>query len=598
MPKRFSRRGSEKRKKGFPRFPIISFFILLLFGLVFFRLSDLTFFKRPRLLEVARKQNVIVIKLEPKRGKILDRKGKKFATTIKTLSVYAMPRLISEQTRSELAEALAEVLNLKPDWVEARLKRNKAFIWIKRKVTDQEVELVRRIGHPAIGLQPEYKRFYPHSQELAHVLGFCNIDNEGLEGLELAYNAYLQGEYGRRYSRRDAFGREIPVFEERMISPRNGCDLVLNIDQFIQHLVERELDAAFVQWKAKGACAVVMAPKTGAILAMASRPVFNPNDGKMPVEDAIRNRAITDIYEPGSIFKVITISAALNENKVTPEDTFFCENGTWHASRKRVVHDVHPYGQLTVAGVLLKSSNIGTCKIAKVLGEKSLYQYIKMFGFGESTGVDLRGEVPGIVHPLNRWSGFSITAVPFGQEVAATALQMVRAMSVVANGGYLVKPQIVRELRDEYGVMIKNFPHPDGEKILTDETASRMQEMLVRVVEEGTGKTARIEGVKVAGKTGTSQKLNPGGGYSHSNFIGSFMGFAPADRPALCMVVMLDDPKPLYYGGTVAAPVFQKVMKEALFYLERTGSPLLPPPVPTAEPEVAAEGAVPVSPAA
>jgi len=585
MPKRIHRSPSDKPKTGFPRYIVIHLFIIFLFGLVTFRLLDLAFIRRGDLLDIAKKQNVIVIKIEPKRGKILDHKGRKFASTIKALSVYAVPRLIPIQARSAVAEAVAEILSLKVDYVEKRLNRDKAFVWLKRKVSDKEAEDIRRIGHPALGLQNEYKRFYPHNQELAHVLGFCNIDNEGLEGLELAYNSYLRGEYGKRFSKRDAFGREIPVLEEKMIPARNGCNLVLNIDQFIQHAVERELDAAFTQWHAKGACAVVINPNTGEILAMSSRPTFNPNEGRMPADDAIRNRSITDIYEPGSIFKVVTLASTLNEKLITPEDTFFCENGVWRPSGKRVVHDVHPYGELTTAGVLIKSSNIGTCKIAKILGEKLLYEYIRKFGFGSPTGIDLRGEVSGIVHPLNRWSGFSITAVPFGQEVAATSLQMVRALAAIANGGYIVRPQIVKELRDEYGVAIKQFPPAEKTRILDEATSRQMTEMMVRVVEEGTGKNAIIQGVKVAGKTGTSQKLNPGGGYSHSSFIGSFMGFAPADAPALCMVVMIDDPKPMYYGGTVAAPVFQKVMKEALLYLGRTESPILQAPTPEKMPE-------------
>lgn len=560
--------------------------ILFLFGLVVFRLFDLSFLKRGYLLDLAKKQNVIVINLEPKRGKILDCNGKKFASTVKAQSIYAVPRLISAQTRPDLAEALGEILSLKPSWIEERLKRDKAFVWIKRKVSEKEAEAIRKIGHPSLGLQTEYKRFYPHGRELAHVLGFCNIDNEGLEGLELAYNPYLRGEYGKRFSKRDAFGREIPVLEEKMIPPRNGCNVVLNIDKFIQHAVERELDAAFTQYHAKGAAAVVMNPNTGEILGMASRPTYNPNDGKMPVDDSVRNRSITDMYEPGSIFKVVTVAIALNEGKITTDDTFFCENGVWHPGGKRVVRDVHPYGELTTAGVLIKSSNIGTCKIAKILGEKLLYEYIKKFGFGEPTGVDLRGEVGGIVHPLNKWSGFSITAVPFGQEVAATALQMVRALAVIANGGNIVKPLIVKELRDEFGVIIKHYPPAEKQRIISEKTAQEMTEIMIRVVDEGTGKNAIIPGVKVAGKTGTSQKLNPGGGYSHSSFIGSFMGFAPADHPALCMVVMIDDPKPLYYGGTVAAPVFQKVMKESLLYLGRTQSPILQPSEPEKLPDM------------
>ena len=563
------------------RFFWVSCLLLALFAALAYRLIELGFFERSFLLATAKKQHNVVIELEPKRGNVLDRGGKMFATTVKSPSIYAIPRLISKKTKPQLVEEISQILGLETSLVGERLSRDKAFVWLKRKVTDEEAESILALGNPYISVQNEYKRFCPHSKEFAHVLGFCNIDNQGIEGLELAYNSHLSGEKGWRHSKRDALGREIPALEEKLIPPINGRDLVLHVDQFIQHVVERELDKAFTKWNAKGACAIIMDPSTGRILAMANRPAFDANSYQQSTIESRRNRCLTDFYEPGSIFKVVTMAAALSEGKVKLDDTFFCENGTWNVNAHRVIHDVHPYGRLTAPEVLIKSSNIGTVKIAKVVGEATLYRYIKMFGFGELTGIDIQGEVSGIVHPLKEWSKTSITSVPYGQEVTATALQMVRALSVIANGGYLMKPEIVKEVQDEFGVVIKHGAPVVKKKILDPKIASTLRDILVRVVEEGTGQSAKIKGIQVAGKTGTAQKLNPEGGYSHSNFIGSFMGFAPADNPLLSMVVMIDDPHPSYYGATVAAPVFKEVIQEALLHLG-----YVPPPREEKEPPV------------
>lgn len=552
------------------RFFAVNCLLLALFATLAYRLFDLGIFQRPYLLQVAKKQHQVVIELEAKRGNILDRHGKLLATTIKSPSIYAVPRLLSRKNKFELVKQISEILDLNPSWVEERLSQDKSFVWLKRKVTQDEAEAILGLGNPNLLVQNEFKRFYPHKGELAHAIGFCNIDNQGLEGLELAHDSYLRGQNGQLHSKRDALGREISTLESKYIPPVNGRNVILYADEFIQHIVERELDKAFTKWRAKGACALVMDPHTGEILAIANRPSFDANDYKQSSAEFRRNRCLTDFYEPGSIFKVITLTAALSEGKVKLDDTIFCQNGTWYVSAKRVIHDVHPYGKLTVPEVLIKSSNIGTVKIAKIIGEKALYDYIKLFGFGELSGIDLQGEVSGIVHPLNQWSKASITSVPYGQEVAATSLQMLRALSVIANGGYLVKPQLMKEVRDEHGVVIKERIPPVKQKIIDEKITTTMRDILVRVVDEGTGQLAKIKGVKVAGKTGTSQKLNPQGGYSHSNFISSFMGFAPAERPSLAMIIMIDDPHPSYYGGTVAAPVFKSVMEEALLYLGYT----------------------------
>ena len=308
-----------------------------------------------------------------------------------------------------------------------------------------------------------------------------------------------------------------------------------------------------------------MNPTTGEILAMASRPTFDPNRVAGGSSEERRNRTLTDIYEPGSVFKMITATAALAEEKVSLTDKFNCENGEWRIGKSRVIHDVHPYGVLTFPEVIQNSSNIGTVKIALQLGEGFLYQYSKRFGFGQPTGIDLPGEVNGILHPLSKWSKVSIYAIPYGQEVAATALQMVTAVSVIANGGKLMRPYVISEVRDKDVTIRKTFPQVRA-VLVQPEITKTMRDILQLVVEKGTGKAAKIDGIKVAGKTGTSQKIE-NGTYSHSHFISSFIGFAPADDPRLAMVVAVDDPRGAYYGGVVAAPVFKEVVEGSLIYM-------------------------------
>ncbi len=342
--------------------------------------------------------------------------------------------------------------------------------------------------------------------------------------------------------------------------------MTLTIDQYIQYLTERALDRAFTAWKAKGAMAIVMDAKTGKILAMANRPSFDPNFYEKSVSESRRNRAITDMYEPGSVFKIVAASAALNENKVSPEDMFNCENGAYHYG-SRTLHDVHSYGMLSFEDVIVKSSNIGTVKIASKLSPETLHSYIKAFGFGRSTGIDLPGEAPGFTRPPAQWSNTSPFNIPIGQEVMVTALQMTTAMAVIANGGYLVKPYMISKIEDQAGVVLREKEPLIKRTVIRPEVAAEMRRILYRVVEEGTGKSARIPGIPVGGKTGTAQKVLPNGrGYSHSNFMASFVGFAPADEPQFVMTVVLDDPHPLYYGGTVSAPVFKEVMESALLY--------------------------------
>ena len=549
------------------RFLIINLAIIAIFPLIAYQIVRLTVQNHDFLVEFANRQHNLVVEMAPERGAIVDRNLKGFATNLQVPSIYAIPRLISEKDRAALIPILSKALGLEKSFLKERLGRDKAFVWLKRRTFVAEANAVRKLKNPNLGIVNEPKRFYPHGDLLANVIGFCNIDSVGTEGLELLHNQKLAGRMGYRYTKRDARGREMVALEEKLVPPVNGARLILTIDQYIQYVTEQALDQAFRQNHAQSALAIVMNPKTGEILAMASRPTFDPNRIGASDVSHRRNRPITDIFEPGSVFKIVTATAALNEGKVSLQDTFNCENGQWRVRSSRIIHDVHPYGRLTFPEVLIKSSNIGTVKIAMRLGKETLYSYIRKFGFGDKTGVDFPGEVSGILRPTDQWSGFSMASIPYGQEVAATALQMIRAISVIANGGYLVKPYLLKEIQNAEGVTLtKNEPQV-SEAFLKPEVVQTMNEILKRVISEGTGEKAKIEGIKVAGKTGTAQKLNPGGGYSHNHFIGSFIGYAPADNPMLAMIISIDDPRPYYYGGTVAAPVFKNVMEQSLIYL-------------------------------
>lgn len=539
--------------------------ILTLFMVVGYQLIQLTVTRRPALLQLADKQHLVTIDVPALRGQILDRYGREFATNLKVPSVYAVPRLLTQSDREPLASKVAAILHLDKKFILERIRRDKAFVWLKRRTTYEEAEKIEALKSEALGITREYRRFYPQSDMLANVLGFTNIDTEGIEGLELQWNKELQGMPGKRLTKRDARGREIKAYEMKQIPVIDGHKVILTIDQHLQYLTERAVDRAYQKWKPKGALAIVMEARTGKILAMVNRPTYDSNRLDHFSADMRRNRVITDMYEPGSVFKIVTVSAALNEGVVTPQTVFYCENGAYNYGGGRVLHDVHPYGALPVSDVVIKSSNIGTVKIASKLKPDVLQSYIENFGFGKAVGIELPGEAPGYTRPPKEWSKTSPYNVPIGQEIMVTTLQMAAAMSVIANDGEYVTPYIVSKIEDQNGVTLKEHRAKPRNQVIRPEIAKVMREILTQVVEEGTGKSAKINGIPAAGKTGTAQKVLPHGrGYSHSNFIASFIGFAPSDKPEYIMAVMLDDPHPMYYGGVVAAPVFKEVMEVAL----------------------------------
>ncbi|MFH1354750.1 MAG: penicillin-binding transpeptidase domain-containing protein [Candidatus Omnitrophota bacterium] len=530
------------------------------------RLFFVQFFRSQYLVNLAKKQHNFFVELEPLRGAIYDRNLKVQAMNIPVDSLYASPSAIVAEEKEELINKLSSLLGLDRDYLKDRLYRKKDFVWIKRKLSPGQSEGIRKLDLNGLGFIRESRRSYPNSYLASHVIGFAGLDNIGLEGAEHYYNDFLKGNSGWAVFLRDARQKKLALWEQ-MVLPKDGYDLVLTIDEVIQYIVEREIDQVVKKYNAESASVIVMDPHTGAVLALASRPTYDLNDYSKVSKDEIRNRAICDMFEPGSVFKIVTLSAALEEDLIKEEDKFFCEEGSYQVAN-HLLHDHRPHGWLTFKDVIKLSSNIGTTKAAQILGPEIIYKYMKLFGFGSKLGIDLLGEISGVAKKPSMWSKVSIAAIPIGHEVGVSALQLVSAISVIANGGQLMKPYILEEIRDKHGQRIRRFEPVMIHKAISLDTAQRAKDILKSVVEDGTGKSASIPGISAAGKTGTAQKLNPDGTYSHSKFIASFVGFAPVEDPIVAIIVTVNDPRPVYFGGVVAAPVFKNIAGDTIKYLK------------------------------
>ncbi len=543
-------------------------FLVFLISLLFCigRLLFIQIFRSSYLTSIAKKQHNQFVELEPRRGTIYDCNFKAQAFNLSMDSLYAEPNSIKEKDKGYIIDKLMPILGTDRAYLYDRLYRKKAFIWLARKLPPEKSEAIKALKLKGLGFMKETKRIYPNSYLASHIIGFSGMDNQGLEGIERDFDKYLKGSEGWAVFLRDARQKKLDIWE-KMVLPVDGMDIVLTIDEVIQYIAERELDKAFKAFHAKGASIIVMDPHTGRILAMASRPTYDMNNYSSSGRDSIRNRSICDLFEPGSVFKIVTASAALEEKRITEEDKIFCENGSYRIGG-RILHDHRSHGVLTFKEVIEESSNIGTVKVAQLLGPDKVYQYLKAFGFGAKLGIDLSGEISGMIKPPRAWSKTSISAIPIGQEVGVTALQLASAISVIANGGQLMKPYIIDSIRDKDGRIIKQNKPVLIRKVISVDTAMRIKKILTGVVEEGTGKLAKVSGFSAAGKTGTAQKIEPNGAYSHSKFVASFIGFAPAEDPILAIVVTVDEPRPYYFGGVVAAPVFQKVAGDAIRYIK------------------------------
>ncbi|MDX1645345.1 MAG: penicillin-binding transpeptidase domain-containing protein, partial [Thermoanaerobaculia bacterium] len=533
-------------------------------GVLSARLYDLQIVRRDHFRSVASRQQLDIVELEPPRGTIYDRRGRELAVSVTAESLYADPAAI--ESPAEVAERLAPVLGLDTAELIDKLDSERSFVWIRRKLDPPVASAVRELDLPGLGFVDESKRYYPFRRLAGQLLGFVGTDHTGLAGLEAAYDRVVAGRSARRTVLRDAYRQALMSPEMRFPEPEPGSDLHLTVDSTIQHIAERELAAAVEAAGARGGSVVVMDPWTGAVLAMASLPSFDPNRFADVDPSHWRIRPISDVFEPGSTFKAITVAAALEAHLVDPNDLVDCEQGAITVNRMRI-RDHHPYGELTVRQVLAKSSNVGAIKIGMLVGRERLDSQVRSFGFGRRSGIDLPGESAGLLTPLTEQWSTAYVYTSFGHGLAVTSLQLTNAFAAVANGGVLHRPYVVEAIGRDGGVEPIPRPVVLG-RVLHPATALSLERLLEEVVENGTAGRAKIAGYRVAGKTGTPQKLAESGGYSDSRYMASFVGFAPARRPAVVCLVLIDEPRDGAEGGVVAAPVFAAVVGAVLNYLK------------------------------
>ncbi len=567
------------------RIRLIGFCFLIVFALITARAFQLQILSHDELEKRAERQRQRVIPLTPQRGTIFDRNGAEVAVSVEVDSIFVEPSRISDPPHA--ARALASALSLPYGEVLRKIETQRNFAWIKRQVSVREAAAVRELGLSGVGFTKEHRRFYPNSEIGAQVIGFTGLDPGGLEGVELQYNAVILGEGGYLVTERDALGRGLGPGNP-VLKGRRGSDLYLTLDKNLQYIAQKELAAGVREARAIGGVVVVLDPATGAVLAMASQPDFNPNAIQNYRPSQWRNRAICDTFEPGSTFKPFLVAAALNEKIITPHDVFHCENGAFRIGG-RTIHDNRRYGELSVTDILKVSSNIGVAKIAKILERERFHSYIQGFGFGRPSGIRLPGEVGGLVRRPSQWFDIDLAAISFGQGISVTPLQLAVATAAIANGGYLMTPYVVHRIVDEYGQMTTYEPTL-VRQVVSEQVARQVRDMMIAATEQGgTGTLAAVPGFRAAGKTGTAQKVDPvTGGYSVDKRVASFAGFIPAEDPRLVILVVIDEPTGTSYGGLVAAPVFSRIAAQSLRYLDVAPTHPVPqrevPPMPEVVP--------------
>lgn len=564
---------------------------MLLFILLIGRLGFLQIVRGEELKKGALEQWTKGITIKSKRGIIYDRNGKKLALSVSASTVWASPPDIKDPERT--AKEVARVLNLDEEYVYEKITKRVGTEKIKQWITNEEAQELRKLKLPGIEIVDDNKRYYPYGNFAAHVLGFTNIDNNGLEGLEHTYDDYLTGVPGRWIKTTDAASRQLPFDDEKIYEASDGLSIVTTIDEAIQHFVEKAAEKALILNKAKKVTIIAMEPQTGDILALANKPDYDPNNPRESLDEELkeswanlsqdellekwyemwRNTAISDVYEPGSTFKIITAAAALEENIAKPDSHYYC-NGFIRDIKGVVLRCsqwYNPHGPQTLVEGMNNSCNIVFVNLGRQVGRDLLLKYIKAFGFGETTGIDLNGEQGGIV-PQNPESirEVNLATMSYGHGVAVTPIQLVNAVAAIANGGNLMEPRLVKELIDSEGNIVKSFDPVVKRKVLSESTSKTMLEMLEQVVRDGTGTKAYIPGMRVGGKTGTAQKIIDGK-YAPGKYIASFAAVAPVDDPKIALLVIIDEPSAgQYYGGTIAAPVAKEILEETLNYLEVT----------------------------
>ena len=538
----------------------IGFWMLLISA----RLVYLQFSQYDSLANRARQQQQNTIETGAQRGELLDRQGRELARSVQTTSLFLDPDGLDAATLDQNAKQLAPTLGLKQadlakDFREA-LADKRRFLWIARRLDADLGNKIVAMNLPGIHAELEPKRYYPNGPLAAHVLGYVGLDGQGLGGVEQYYNAKIAGEPGRLFLEKDASGKSYESYE---VAAKPGQTVVLTIDQSIQYAAEQSLLAAVQRSHAKSGSVIVLDPRSGEILALANAPTFDPNNVSEAKPETRANWALQNIYEPGSTFKVVAFSAAIEKGLVKPDDHIDCQMGAITVAG-RLVHDHKPFGNLTIAEALAKSSNVAAIKLGMRVGDPTMYDYIKRFGFGAKTGIELPGETVGIVRKVERWQPSSIGSIAIGQEVGVTPVQMVSAFGALANDGVRVAPHLIREVRNADG-SIAYRAQPEQRRVISTDTAIALRGMLEGVTLNGTAKKAQLDGYSAAGKTGTAQKIDPKTkAYSHTKFVGSFVGFAPVSNPQVAIIVVIDEPTGAYHGGDVAAPIFREVAEQVL----------------------------------
>lgn len=542
-------------------------------GAILARLVYLQVFERDQLMARAERQQKRTIPAFARRGDVVDRHGRIIALSADADSIYAVPSELTDPvaTATKLCAALRDCTAGERKQLTKRLDRRSPFAFVRRLVDPDQAARVSALGLTGVGLLKETRRYYPNNEFASHVLGYVGVENKGLAGVEAAFDALIRGKDGKLLVQADATGR---VFSRTERPSTPGSSIELTLDTYLQHVAERELRAGVALNRAAGGTAIVLNPRTGEILAMANEPTFDPNQYRDSREVQRRNRAVQDLYEPGSTFKVVTASAAI-EDRVVPIDERFNVRGGKIAIGSRVIHDDHPTDELSFADVIVKSSNVGAIKIGLKVGADRMTDFVERFGFGRPSSPDFPGESPGIVWKRAAWTDSALASVSMGYQIGVTPLQMVAAISAVANGGELIEPRIAGAVyRDNRRYVV---PPKVVRRVISAETAATLTTIMEDVVDRGTAKTAQIVGYAIAGKTGTASKLVDGK-YSKTDYNASFIGFAPSRDPAIAIIVVVDSPRAgTYYGGSVSAPIFKRIAEPALRYL-RVPPSIDPPP--------------------
>ena len=555
------------------RCAIICFGFILLFSLFSFRLIYLQMIKHDQYAGLAAEKHVIKQPIFAERGTILDANNEVLAHNVPVETVVADASRLSDVEAT--IELVAGELRLPRAEVSEKLHTDRRYIVVKREVAQASADLLRQKLRAknlrGIYFEQDATRIYPNGGMLCHVIGFTDFDHKGIQGVEGSLDEYLRGQDGYRYIEHNRAGQELVLYRGQERAPRNGYQVHLTVDLNLQNIVENEIDAAVREYSPKKATIILMRPQTGEILAMANRPAFDLNQRSEAKPEQMKNRAICDMMEPGSTFKIVTAAAALNEHKFGLDSYIFCENGMWNYGGTPL-HDHAAFGDLSVKDILVKSSNIGAAKLAVALGDQKFYEYIRRFGFGERTGIELPGEIPGLIRSPGSWSKISITHIPMGHEIGVTPLQMATAMCAIANGGKLMTPRIVKSITTGEGKPISTLKPIVLRQVISPQTAGQIGTALRGVVSDrGTAAAAAVPGFTIAGKTGTAQKVGPHGGYEKGKEVVSFCGYLPAEKPEFVGLVVLDDAqaKPEQnYGGTVAGPIFARIAEKAARYLD------------------------------